>query len=108
MFVRPYLTVYPLPSRQFFALARTWLDDEAPRSGCVLTHTLLIPLEDWGCLSDVRQIGGLFQNLRQNPNYDFTKAVFSAVEPLLPNSLRSCCGTRAIHIPLAQSFRRCR
>lgn len=73
--VKPYLTVYPLPSQQFFAIARTWLDDEAPRSGCVLTHTLLIPLEEWGCLSDVSQIESLFRNLRQSPNYDFNKAI---------------------------------
>jgi hypothetical protein len=37
-----YLTAYPLPSGKFFALARTWPDEEAPRAGCVLTHTLLI------------------------------------------------------------------
>jgi hypothetical protein len=43
----PYLTLYPLPSRIFYAVARTWLDPLADRSGCVLTHTLLVPLDAW-------------------------------------------------------------
>lgn len=43
----PHLSCYPLPSGQFFALARTWLDDDAGRGGCVLTHTLLVPTFDW-------------------------------------------------------------
>lgn len=42
-----YLSVYPLPSRRFFAVAKTWPDNSAPRSGCVLTHTLLIPTNIW-------------------------------------------------------------
>lgn len=45
--VAPYLTLYPLPSQKFFAVARTWLDDSAPRSGCVLTHTVLVPFSVW-------------------------------------------------------------
>ena len=45
--VAPYLTLYPLPSQKFFAVARTWLDDSAPRSGCVLTHTILVPFSVW-------------------------------------------------------------
>ena len=42
-----YLTLYPLPSTAFYVVARTWLDREAPRPGCVLTHSLLIPMEFW-------------------------------------------------------------
>jgi hypothetical protein len=45
--ISSYLSLYPLPSRSFFAVARTWPDESAPRSGCVLTHTLLVPLEAW-------------------------------------------------------------
>jgi hypothetical protein len=45
--VSPYLTLYPVPSKKFFAVARTWLDDSAPRSGCVLTHTVLVPFDLW-------------------------------------------------------------
>jgi GTPase-associated protein 1, N-terminal domain type 1 len=43
----PYLSVYPLPSGNYYAIARTWLDNDAPRSGCVLTHTLLVRMENW-------------------------------------------------------------
>jgi hypothetical protein len=44
---QPYLTTYPLPSGTHYAFARTWLDEGARRRGCVLTHTLLIPLSVW-------------------------------------------------------------
>lgn len=43
----PYLTVYPLPSGSFYAIAQTWLDTQATRSGCVITHTLLVKPEAW-------------------------------------------------------------
>jgi hypothetical protein len=45
--VRPYLTCYPLPNQKYYAIGKTWLDDTAPRTGCVLTHTLIIPMEYW-------------------------------------------------------------
>ncbi len=45
--ITPYLSLYPLPSRKFFAVARTWPDESASRAGCVLTHTILIPLKTW-------------------------------------------------------------
>jgi hypothetical protein len=37
-----YITGYPLPQMNAYALARTWLAPEMPRPGCVWTHTLLI------------------------------------------------------------------
>ena len=42
-----YLSFYPLPSKRFFAVARTWPDESASRSGCVLTQTILIPADIW-------------------------------------------------------------
>src|SRR5579872_1732094 len=42
-----YLTAYPVPDTEFYAVARTWPDKDAPRSGCVITHTLLIPIDAW-------------------------------------------------------------
>lgn len=45
--ISPYLSLYPLPSQRFFAVARTCPDESAPRSGCVLTHTILVPLSTW-------------------------------------------------------------
>lgn len=45
--ISSYLTLYPLPSQKYFAIARTWPDESAPRAGCVFTHTILVPLEAW-------------------------------------------------------------
>lgn len=70
-----YLTVYPLPDKNFFAVARTWPDSEAPRSGCVLTHTLLVPMDAWAELKDVRSLDTVFRNPRVELNYDFTKQI---------------------------------
>jgi hypothetical protein len=43
----PYLTTYPLPSGAFYVVARTWQDKAATRAGCVLTRSLLVPMESW-------------------------------------------------------------
>ena len=58
--IQPYLTAYPLPNGKFYALARTWLDTNAPRAGCVITHTLLIPIRDWGKSPEPYGFAGLF------------------------------------------------
>ena len=70
-----YLTVYPLPSRNFFAVARTWPDPEAPRAGCVLTHTLLFPVDVWSAHKNVRSVNSLFRNPRSAPDHNFTQAL---------------------------------
>jgi len=43
----PYITAFPIPGGNFYALARTWRDENAPRAGCVITHTVLIPMAAW-------------------------------------------------------------
>lgn len=81
-----YLTVYRLPSREYFALARTWPDPEAPRAGCVLTHTLLIPLEHWASLANVKSLDRLFTNPRATPAFDFSAPLeFPSAAPSLLN-----------------------
>lgn len=57
--VPDYLTGYPLPSGTHFAFARTWYDPTAPRAGCVLTHTLLVPIEDWSSTKSLLALAGL-------------------------------------------------
>ena len=47
----PYLTAYPLPSQAYYVVARTFQDLEAPRSGCVVTRSLLIPMDVWAALN---------------------------------------------------------
>lgn len=43
-----YLTGYPVPETEFYALARSWLAPEMGRPGCVWTHTLLLTKNDLG------------------------------------------------------------
>ena len=43
----PYLSGYPLPSGNFYVLARTWQDLVVSRAGCVRTLSLLIPTLVW-------------------------------------------------------------
>lgn len=41
------------PCGRYYAFACTWLDTAAPRLGTVLTHTLLVPLEQMASTSDL-------------------------------------------------------
>jgi hypothetical protein len=59
-----YITAYPLPSGEYYAIARTWPDSAASRPGCVLTHTLLTRLSDWGDLQDPSRINRCFVHPR--------------------------------------------
>jgi len=52
----PYLAAYPLPSRSHFVFARTWQDLEAPRAGCVLTRSLLVPMPTWANLDTLDEL----------------------------------------------------
>ncbi len=55
-----YITGYPLAGAPYFAIARTWEDKQAARAGCVLTHTLLIPINVWRTARDPRAFTDLF------------------------------------------------
>jgi hypothetical protein len=57
----PYFTAYPLPSGSHFAVAKTWPDLHATRSGCVLTHTLLVPLGHWRIVQEPRELASLYR-----------------------------------------------
>jgi hypothetical protein len=52
----PYLTMYPLPSGSHYVVARTWQDLDAPRAGCVLSRSLLVPSLRWQQLHDVTSL----------------------------------------------------
>ncbi len=43
----PYLSCYPLPSEEYYVLSRTRQDMGAPRAGCVITQTILVPMDYW-------------------------------------------------------------
>ena len=51
-----YLTGYPLPAINKYALGRTWYAPEMSRPGCVWTHTLLIDFEDVPRLDAIQSI----------------------------------------------------
>ncbi|WP_426420949.1 hypothetical protein [Bradyrhizobium genosp. A] len=55
----PYLTGYPLLSGTHYVLARTWQDREAPRAGCVLTRSLLVPMSYWESFANISQLTAL-------------------------------------------------
>lgn len=55
----PYLTLYPLPSAGHYVLARTWQDNSAPRAGCVLTRSLLVPTSLWQQLDNLSSLVSL-------------------------------------------------
>ncbi len=71
-----YLTFYPLPTREYYAVAKTWPDPDAPRTGCVVTHTLLVPLQTWSSFPNVNHFRNLFTNPRAMPDHDFSKPLF--------------------------------
>lgn len=57
----PYLTLYPLPTSDYYVFARTWQDLSAPRAGCVITRSLVIPMALWE--SAVGILAALFSEL---------------------------------------------
>jgi hypothetical protein len=64
----PYLTIYPLPSRRHYVFARTWQDRSAPRAGCVITRSLIVPMNIWE--SAVGILPSLFQVLEKGGRAD--------------------------------------
>lgn len=69
-----YFTSYPLPSKKYYAIAKTWYAYEMERSGCVWTHTLLVPIDDISQEFDFRTIDGLFRRPKNNnfSNYNLS------------------------------------
>ena len=68
-----YLTGYPLPTIEKYALGRTWYAPEMSRLGCVWTHTLLVDFGDIAKLDAIRDIVNHFQrptSLDRTDNYE--------------------------------------
>jgi len=70
----PYLSGYRLRDEQFYVLAKTWPDTQAPRAGCVITHSLLLPLSLWEGCSDPTSFLPLFTNNREDFDH-YTRAL---------------------------------
>jgi hypothetical protein len=56
-----YITGYPLPTMAAFAIARTWAARNAPRPGCVWTHTLLFSFSDLAQIPPDAILANLFK-----------------------------------------------
>ncbi len=56
-----YITGYPLPSLDAYALAKSWYAPEMPRPGCVWTHTILIPFAAMRALTTLDGLRSLFK-----------------------------------------------
>ena len=78
----PYLTAYPLPSRSHYVLARTFQDLDAPRSGCVLTRSLFVPMNTWVELNNVEGLLAMLVSFQEGeearPHY---KPAYSRTRP---------------------------
>lgn len=73
-----YLTAYPLPSGERFALARTWQDLTVARAGCVRTLSLIIPMKDWTEAVGLSVYLDLLALARLPDEIDATQVVVSA------------------------------
>jgi len=57
-----YLTAYPVPDTEIYAIAKTWYAPEMERPGCVWTHVLLV---NFGDLFKIQSIGQLVRSYRR-------------------------------------------
>jgi len=71
--IYPYITCYPLQNNSYYALAKTWSDESALRSGCVITHTLLIPFDDWVNAQEPSAFRTLFKKISTSDPIDAFK-----------------------------------
>lgn len=63
----PYLSGYPLPSGDYYVLAKTWQDFNVSRAGCVRTKSLLIDSRIWASGKNIISI----INLLNAANFPF-------------------------------------
>lgn len=88
----PYLTLYPLPSGRYYVVARTWQDLGAPRAGCVVTRSSLIPQEIW--TKESLLISSVVEELEQHNIGDLRVPIDGlATLPPLPSTLPSITGS---------------
>ena len=75
----PYFTLYPLPSKNFFVVARTWQDLFAPRAGCVITSSIVIPMLKWERLIRLQDIFSLLERppAESNPGLETRPALIN-------------------------------
>lgn len=52
----PYISAYPLPSGEYYVVAKTWQDLSVSRAGCVRTKSLVINSKVWSSLPHLMDI----------------------------------------------------
>ena len=77
-----YISAYPLPSGEYFAMARTEQDMDAPRSGCVVTKTLLLPMNYWRTAASPTSIVRLLDDALGDSAIEIPRGV--GVSPVIP------------------------
>ncbi|MGO9533903.1 MAG: hypothetical protein ACLP3B_22355 [Syntrophobacteraceae bacterium] len=70
-----YITGYPLPQMDAYALARTWLAPEMPRPGCVWTHTLLIDFSDLAAIGNVALLEFFVRPLSRDDIHSYNRTL---------------------------------
>lgn len=85
-----YVTGYPVPGTDYYAIARTWTADELSRPGCVWTHTLYLDPPAVATLADARSLNRLWRRP--------TAGAFPYTEPI---RLMDASGISEIQVDLA-------
>jgi GTPase-associated protein 1, N-terminal domain type 1 len=65
-----YLSGYPVPGEETYAVVKTWYAPEMERPGCVWSHALILQNSDVGKVQDLRNLVALFRRpLYGNADY---------------------------------------
>jgi hypothetical protein len=94
--LRPYYTGYPLPSGTFYVFAKTWLDDAAGRTGCVITQSLLLGRSDLTGIADFEAVAKLFTDDPQAAKLSSPRPLFWEAPSFRPVPLNNRASATAI------------
>ncbi len=76
-----YISGYPVPGDESYAVVKTWYAPEMERPGCVWSHALIVRNEDIGRITEI----GSFVDLFQRPQYSDVDYLAPYVRPAQPN-----------------------
>lgn len=66
-----YITAYPLPESSYYVVAKTWYADEKERPGSVWTHSLLLNLDQFNVVFDLRLLYDLFKRPQEKEGFSY-------------------------------------
>jgi hypothetical protein len=96
-----YVSGYPVPGEETYAVVKTWYAPEMERPGCVWSHALMVQNSDVGKVPDLENLLGLFRR----PVYGDPKYLDYYLRPA-PSSRRSVARDRMqdVSIPDAEAL----